>query len=350
VIVLIPAYQPDINLVNLVKQIKECSGFDVIVVDDGSNPILYTSIFKEVESLGCTVLLHTANRGKGRALKTGFEYIFNETHESDGVITADADGQHLWLDIQKVAKSVVSFPQSITLGVRNFTGKVPLRSTLGNKITSLIFSLVSRKDLRDTQTGLRGFPVSILPWLITIEGERYEYEMNMLLMADSEHIQLKQINIETIYYKGNKSSHFNMLKDSILIYIPILKFCFSSLCGAAIDYSLLFVIQYLINNLFIAVLGARLISSTVNFILNRFFVFGHEKHKIKTVHEAVKYYILACMILISNYLLLRFFFHVSRIPLLWSKILTEAILFVFSYYIQYFFVFKARLNKDIMDI
>lgn len=341
--ILIPAYEPDERLVILTKQIKECSPFDVVVVDDGSGPE-YSNIFDKVKALRCTVLTHKTNKGKGRALKTGFEYIQNKTGETEGVVTADADGQHVVPDILAVAEKVAALPESIVLGVRKFSGKVPLRSSLGNKITRFVFLLASGQKVRDTQTGLRGFPISVLPWLVSIEGERFEYEMNMLLMAKPAHITLEQVEIETVYLEENKSSHFRVISDSLLVYVPVFKFCLSSLSGAAVDYIMLFVIQWLTGNLLLAVIGARLLSSAVNFTINRLFVFQHGRSGRKIGIVAVKYYSLVCVILAANYLLLRFFFDVCGIRLFWSKILTEAILFAFSYSMQHLFVFKSSFK------
>lgn len=342
-IVLIPAYEPGDKLVKLVRQLKASSAFDVVVINDGSGHE-YDGIFDEVEKLGCKVLVHQVNRGKGRALKTGLEYILDKTDEAYGVITADSDGQHLVPDILSVAAEVLVSPGAIVLGERKFAGKVPLRSIIGNKITRLVFSLVSGQEVHDTQTGLRGFSISVLPWLITVEGERFEYEMNMLLRANTSSILLKSVDISTVYLDGNSSSHFHPIKDSVLIYLPILKFSLSSLFGAAVDYFSLFMIVRLTGSFLTAVAGARILSSVVNFIINRSYVFGRTELKQNTIQTAAKYYSLVGVILGLNYLLLRFLSGFCGIGLLWSKILTELILFLFSYTMQHLFVFKHKSN------
>jgi glycosyltransferase involved in cell wall biosynthesis len=342
-IVLIPAFEPGDKLVNLVRELEASSAFAIVVVNDGSGQE-YDRIFDEVEKLGCKVLVHRFNRGKGRALKTGFEYILGKTNEADGVVTADADGQHLVSDILSVAAEVAASPEGIVLGERKFTGKVPLRSNIGNKITHLVFSMVSGQEVHYTQTGLRGFPISVLPWLITIEGERFEYEMNMLLKAETSNISLKSVDISTVYLEHNNSSHFHPVRDSVLIYLPILKFSFSSLCSAAVDYFLLFMIVKLTGSLLIAVAGARILSSVVNFTINRSFVFRLSALKQNTIHSAIKYYSLVCVILALNYLLLRYLTGFCGIRLFWSKILTEIILFLFSYAMQHLFIFKQKSN------
>jgi hypothetical protein len=200
------------------------------------------------ENMGGVVLSHKQNAVKGCALKTGFAYILRESKELNGVITAGADGQHLVDDIIKVADAISGAERKIVLGARKFTGKVPLRSAIGNSITRNVFSLVSGVRISDTQTGLRGFPVSLLPWLISLEGERFEYEMNMLLFAKSAGYGITETEINTVYLPGNRSSHFRTVRDSARVYFPFFKFCFSGITSAFVDYTLLFVFQWMTRN------------------------------------------------------------------------------------------------------
>jgi glycosyltransferase involved in cell wall biosynthesis len=72
--VLIPAYEPDQRLLELIMGIRVKCDFNIVIVDDGSGNA-YTDIFSSARKLGCTVLTHAVNQGKGNALKTGFNYI-----------------------------------------------------------------------------------------------------------------------------------------------------------------------------------------------------------------------------------------------------------------------------------
>lgn len=339
--VLIPAYEPDERLLQLIAEIQSKTFFNIVIVNDGSGPP-FQEIFDGAENMGCIVLSHTHNAGKGCALKTGFEYLQRESKETTGVVTADADGQHLVDDIIKVANAICKSSWKIVLGARSFTGKVPLRSAIGNAITRTVFSLVSGMRITDTQTGLRGFPVSLLPWLISLEGERFEYEMNMLLLAKSAGYGITEIGIRTVYLPGNQSSHFRAIQDSARVYFPFLKFCFSGITSAFVDYTLLFVFQGVTGNLFFSVVGARVASSAVNFTINRYFVFGSRKRKHKKGTELLYYYLLVCILLMFNYLLLRFLSENLRINLFWSKVLTEITLFGFSFSAQHLFVFRKE--------
>ena len=343
--VLIPAYEPDERLLQLVTEIQSKTYFNILIVNDGSSS-QFQAIFDCAENMGCVVLSRNRNSGKGYALKTGFSYIMKESKERIGVVTADADGHHLVDDIIKVANAISGSSLKIVLGARKFTGKIPLRSAIGNSITHTIFSLVSGMHISDTQTGLRGFPVSLLPWLIDLEGKRFDYEMNMLLFAKSAGYGITELEIKTVYLPGNRSSHFRTIQDSARVYFPFFKFCFYGITSAFVDYTLLFVFQWMTGNLFVSVVGARVSSSAVNFTINRSMVFKSRKRQHKKVTELSYYYILMGILLIFNYLLLRFLSENLKINLFWSKILTEITLFGLSFSAQHLFVFRRAQAQN----
>ena len=217
-IVLIPAYEPDDKLIELVNKLyKE---HEIVLVNDGSSN---KEIFEKLEEK-CTILTHNVNKGKGEALKTGFQYIMSNYNEKDSVITVDADGQHKYEDILNLLNITELNEDALVLGVRTFGKGTPFRSILGNKITSKIFKHYMNYDLGDTQTGLRSFKVSLTPFLLNIEGSRYEYEMNMLIQCVKKEIPFIQIPITTIYLDNNKNSHYKTIKDSYRIYKLIRKY------------------------------------------------------------------------------------------------------------------------------
>ncbi|MFL0198021.1 GtrA family protein [Clostridium sp. WILCCON 0269] len=343
IVILIPAFEPDNHLIELIKELKLNCDYKILIVDDGSGEN-YTSIFKKCKVLGCIVLKHDKNMGKGCALKTGFAYIKDNTNEKIGVVTADADGQHLVKDILNVSLELSNSDHKIVLGVRKFTGKVPWKSTIGNAFTREIFKLTCGTKVLDTQTGLRGLPIESLPWLLSIEGRHYEYEMNMLLQAKKAGYGFKQVEIDTVYESSNKSSHFRAIKDSISIFIPFLKFCSSGVSAAFVDYFLLFYIQWLTKNLFISVVIARAASSAVNFTVNKFLVFNVKSRDNKNINELISYYLLVCALLFINYFVLSFFSETLHIWLFWSKIITELLLFTISYTFQRLFIFNSKIQ------
>ncbi len=333
-IVVIPAYQPQQVLVESTRQLL-AAGYIVVVVDDGSEaeyqPI-FAALDERIHLVRCQ-----ANGGKGAALKAGFAYI-RQTFDECVVITADADGQHRVADIEKVAREYVRHPGTLLLGARTFeTRGVPLRSRFGNVLTRNIFWLITRQRLHDTQTGLRAFDESLIDTLLRVPGERFEYEMNVLLVCSREGVTITEVPIQTIYENGNETSHFNPVKDSLSIYGQIIKFASSSLAAFGIDYVLFLVLLHATSSWTVAAsvtfanLTARLVSASFNFAVNKQLVF---RHKGSTMKGALAYALLAAGILGVNTMLLTILIDgLGAVPAV-AKIVTEAALFIASYFIQ----------------
>jgi putative flippase GtrA len=338
--ILIPSYEPDERLLQLVRQLQQNGSFQIVIVDDGSGDD-YRSLFAEARRMGCIVLTHPVNIGKGRALKTGFTYLRN-SGATGSIVCADSDGQHLPHDIIRIAGSVADHPGSIVLGSRRFTGKVPARSKFGNAATRLVYRFTTGKRIYDTQTGLRGYPPYMLDWLISVPGERFEYEMNVLLAAGSASYGIIEEPIETVYLNSNESSHFRPLADSARVYFPFLKFSAVSLISAIVDFLLVLLIHSVSASLLLSVWGARAASSALNYGLNRSLVFQNPG-KSGAQRSMPKYFALVVLILILNYGLMLLLNELLNLPLPLAKIITEASLFLFSFWAQRSFVFKRRI-------
>lgn len=222
VCVIIPALNPPHELINYIYDLLNQNVSQIVVVNDGSSTHC-NSLFNEILHIqNCTVLTHETNRGKGRALKTAFQHVLNHCNV-EGVITADADGQHSVQDVIKMGRALSNVQDGILLGVRDFDQDyVPARSYIGNKLTCFLFNFLFKIKLIDTQTGLRGIPINLLPILLDLEGERYEYEMNMLIALAKRKLPIQQLPIQTIYLNKNKSSYYHPIKDSYKIFSMIL--------------------------------------------------------------------------------------------------------------------------------
>lgn len=339
-IILIPAYEPGARLVALVRDLRTTSpGLETVVVDDGSGPA-YAPVFAEAAALGAIVLAHRTNRGKGYALKRGFAFIA-EHFPGQAVVCADSDGQHLVGDILRVAAGVEREGDAIVLGARQFTGRVPARSRLGNEATRLALAVATGLRLRDTQTGLRGYPAAVLPWLGTVPGDRFEYEMTALLRAHRDRRRIVEVPIQTVYLEHNASSHFRPLADSVRVYAPLLRFALSSIVAFALDFALLLVLDAWGASLLLAVVGARVGSSLVNFAANRRLVF-REGRAAPLAPAAARYYALATSLLAANFVMLEALTAGLGLPLIGAKVATEGSLFLVSYVVQKRHVFAGR--------
>ena len=338
---LIPSYCPSMKLVQLVKELEE-HNMRCVCVNDGS-PEEYDEIFDLLPE-NTVLLKHETNLGKGAALKTGMKWI-GENIRDGVVISADGDGQHLPEDILNIAEEAKKHGESLVLGARSFTKQdVPARSYYGNKLTEKVFTLISGIHVSDTQSGLRAFQSSLIPRLLGIKGERYEYEINELLYCAENGIRIIEIPIETVYEGNNECSHFHMFRDSLKIYGQLMKFSLSSFASFLIDT----VSFTLFNALFTFDAGmaaanvcARVISASFNYECNRQAVFkaaGTRKDSL------LKYFGLAALILLCNTCIL-YVLHRCGLKALYAKILTEMILFFFSFAVQKNYVFKTYERK-----
>lgn len=214
---MIPAYKPEDCLVTLSKKLS-AEGVSVLIVNDGSGE-RFRPVFSACEPYA-TVIGYDKNRGKGGALKYGLQYIKEQLSNVGYIVTADADGQHAVKDILACAEAVRT-KDCIILGTRGFTGKVPLKSRLGNGLTRFAYAISCSAFLRDNQTGLRAFPSRDMDWMLLVEGDRYDYEINVLMSAGKRNFPIAEVPIETIYIENNRSSHFDPVRDTLRLHVKI---------------------------------------------------------------------------------------------------------------------------------
>lgn len=421
-IALIPAYEPDRKMLGVIADLGK-TGFDVVVVDDGSGPE-YAELFEQAaerlpgkSGRGVTLLIHDVNRGKGAALKTGLDFINNfmviRGEETQNIIVAvDADGQHLAIDALRAAHTAQGNPGTLVLGSRILNKKaavssgsqsadhasggntqpVPLRSRFGNAVTRQVFRLATGVLVYDTQTGLRAFTADLIPSLLAVSGDRYEYELNVLMDFAGRGIPIREIEIETVYLEGNKSSHFDTVRDSYRIYKEIAKyavtgggslhggnapsqihaeeridgtemsskssrnangirstakqaakFSVSSFASFLIDYAMYALLLMIGPGLVFANIGARVISSAANYTINRKLVFRSGK---KVATSAVQYFALAAFILAGNTFVLHTMVASLGINSMAAKVLTEVLFFMISWTVQRYVVFYDGSEAD----
>ncbi|MFE6970984.1 glycosyltransferase [Isoptericola sp. NPDC057653] len=331
-LVVVPAYRPDGALPALVRDLAERGLPDVLVVDDGSGPA-HAAVFDAAAALGAEVLRHDRNRGKGVALRTAFAHA-RERHPGRDVVTADADGQHTPASVRAVADRLSAGGADVVVGERDLTGAgVPLRSRVGNALSGAAVRTATGLPVRDSQTGLRGLAAGTLPWLLDVPGDRYEYELRVLLEASARGAVVAGVPVETVYVDDNASSHFRPVRDSLVVMAPLLAFAASGLLAFGVDAAALLALQAATGILALAVVGARVLSAAVNFGVNRALVFGRSR-PAPVRGSAARYAALALLLLAANYGLLDALHGTLGVPLLVAKALTDAALFLASWTVQ----------------
>ena len=336
--IVIPAYQPDEKLTGVVDALIERTNFPIVIVDDGSRDDcqpLFADLDRREQ---VTVLHHEVNRGKGAAMKTAFQYIYDHCPDAEGVITVDADGQHLPDDVLRVAEAFRSHRDALVTGSRRFTGNVPFKSRAGNAITRFVFAISTGVKVYDTQTGLRAFSRDIIPRMLALKGDRYEYEISQLLYCCREMIPIVEVPIETVYIEDNASSHFRALRDGWRIYKMILMFVSSSFLSFLFEYVLFLLLTWLTKSWSISLLFAtavsRILSSILNYSLNKRLVFESDN---KT--SFLRYVVLAVFIFGVHFGLLYLFTTICGIPKWIAYIIVQLIVYPMSFVLQRKFVF-----------
>ncbi len=358
VTIILPSLNPDHRL-NRVVDGCLAQGFKrIVVINDGSAKEYLEPFEVAAAKPGVTLLTHEVNQGKGRALKTAMSWILENIKDSKGVVTVDGDDQHHPEDIAACARAMLD--RNITvLGCRDFSGpQVPWKSKCGNNITKFVFRAFCGIKISDTQTGLRAFPREVLPFLCETDGERYEFETSMLLEMHSRNIPFSEVKIRTIYEdKENTTSHFHPFRDSFKIYKIIFKYIFSAIVSTLVDLVLFFILNLVFTRtitegftvfghsftsgwlvVFLATAGARIVSSFLNYKINRHVVFKSDAR-----NSMIKYYILAviqlCVSATLVYLISHSFGEGSFLRTL-CKVLVDTVLFFINFRVQKAWVFK----------
>ena len=343
-VVIIPTLDPDVRVVALVDELRGHGFSRFIVVDDGSAADR-EPLFAGLAHDGAHVLRHERNRGKGAAIKTALEATRSLFPDATHIVTVDGDGQHLPDDIARVCQVAQGHRGHIVLGIRDFKGAdVPLKSRIGNAFSTAYFKLDTGIACPDTQTGLRAIPASLIPFALSVDGERYEYEMNFLIAAAKKDLPLAFAPIETVYENGNAGSHFSPVRDSARIYRQLLRFASSSLSCSLVDLGLFALITALLNLqtaalVTVATVVARMVSGALNFTLNRTWSFrdaGSPEGDAR--NQAVRYALLFFAQMTASGLLVTAL-STLPLPLVAVKMLVDGCLFIASYFIQRNWVF-----------
>lgn len=337
--IVIPAYRPNQNLLHLVNELHQVCQSPIIVIDDGN---VDQTIFQALKNV--TILHHRQNQGKGAALKTGFQHVIKQHPNLHGVVTADADGQHSVSDILKIIQLLDQDDRVFFLATRTFDQKTPLRNRLGNLITRFVFRAVTKVLVLDTQNGLRAIPTWMLPDLITVPGQRYEYEMAMLKFIATKNITIIQVPTATIYGQKDAVSSFNPLRDSLLIYRtllqPFMRYLMTAILSFVIDYGLFIWFFHLLSHpwkAIFAVIAARVISGILNYLMNRFYTF---KANVRWIKSSGQYFLLFLLILAASAVFTDMLIYLG-LPHPLAKVLVDSTLFFISFRVQKRWIFST---------
>lgn len=341
--VLIPAYQPSSELAGIADALIARGAGPIVIVDDGSRPECRPLFDGLAARPDVVVLRHAVNLGKGAALKTGINAILCAWPGIREVVTADADGQHTPADVARILEAGALHSGALVLGARDFRGAVPWRSQFGNRITRAVVGALIGQHVRDTQTGLRAIPASLLPHLLRLPSTGYDFELDMLIACKRHDIPVVEAPIETIYLDGNRSSHFNPLLDSMRIYFVLVRFASVSMLSALIDNVVFALVYWMTPQLVLSQALARMASVAFNYFGVKKAVFlSHGRHG----QVFARYLTLVVASAAMSILLIRGMTAVLPVGVVPAKLLAETLLFFVNFVVERDWVFRKTVSVE----
>ena len=211
-VALIPAYNPSPVLYNLVRDLCN-AGFSIVIVDDGSE-YSCSYIFDDC-STRATVLHLPQNAGKGQAIKSGLRYIQNNFAPDAVIVTVDANEPNTVQDAIAICQVAQQHNRALVLGRRSFDKNVQLRSRFRSKLAGFMFQRNTGLRIQDPQSSLRAFSYRQIPILSSVEGNRYDYEINVLLHFARSKIRILEHPLKSVYTDNPNASHFRAVKIAL---------------------------------------------------------------------------------------------------------------------------------------
>jgi len=210
VVVIIPAFNAERSIGNVVAGAREQMEH-VVVVDDGS----VDRTGEVAREAGAHVLRHPANRGKGAALKTGFAYALENGF--DGVITLDADGQHLPREIPKFLECRAQSGADLIIGGRaHLFGQMLPRRRFANRFSAWTIAKASKTGVTDSQSGFRFYSANLLR-NVRLRADGFDMESEVIVRAGCRGFKVTTTPIDLGFVDGLSTSHYKPLADSLRI-------------------------------------------------------------------------------------------------------------------------------------
>ncbi len=208
----VPVFNHSVKLAGIVDAIlKTCP--NLVIIDDGSTD---ADLGKMLSGRSLELISHGKNLGKGRAIITAADFIASKGGEY--MITIDADGQHRPEEISLFLESLHGSREKFIIGARDFNNQpIPLPSRLGRRISNFLVKVETRRELKDTQSGFRAYPVSLFS-RITCKSSGFSFETEIIVRAIWKGYDVSEIDISVDYPRGKERvSHFGFFKDNIRI-------------------------------------------------------------------------------------------------------------------------------------
>jgi len=211
---LIPAFNEEETIEEVIVRLKKDIDVEVIVVDDGSSD----ATPEIVKKLGHTLVRHETNKGKGEAINTGFKYIVKNYPKAKYVVIIDADLQYRPEDAYKLLEPLEKGEADIVTGFRD-PKNIPYANKFGNFIWRFTFNLLFGTHFKDTNCGYMAFTTDAIKKIKKVHGG-YIIENSILAQSIKSGLRVKQVDVKVSYGK-RKITKFARMAFGVIIFIVI---------------------------------------------------------------------------------------------------------------------------------
>jgi SAM-dependent methyltransferase len=332
--VLILSERPRPELIHLVDSLCQRNFARVVVVDDGWGTE-FSEISRALErETDVVVVRHIIPMGKGSAFRAGVNDIAVHCPECEAVVSVDADKAYTLDDVLEVAQGIDQHRDALVLGVRESPADSPFWERFSDSLTRTVQRFILRRELTDSQSGLRGFHGRLAPLLMSLSASGYDYEIDMLVEMRQRGIPIRELTLSS--HGEVYEERFRPVLDSLRAVFVFLRFFFASLATAGIDF-LVFTIFYLATrNILLSTILARLVAGTFNYIVCRNVVFLSKRSIAKSL---IEYVLLVAAMGTVSYSVLTAGVVFLGANVFVMKALVEALLFLANFSIQQSLIF-----------
>lgn len=339
---LIPCYDPPPKVFEEFIEQLVMRFNTIYLIDDGSATPIISRISTRIAN-AVNIIRLDRNYGKNTAVKRGMEYIQSNI-DVKGVIVADADGQHLVGDLERlseVANEDLSTPVFCERKFREATS-VPVRSMVGNAIIGSVINRTLKLPINDTQCGLRYIP-NLYFSLVSEQDLRYGLELDFAINYFKTNREFRTLSIKAEYIGNNQSSKFRPCFDSLLVTSVLVKHLGNSAFAALVDITAFTILLFLYaDNALTVALVSRIASGGVNFILNRRnFMANGFTYVHSSYYQILGYIGLTLLNATFSALISSLLFSQTAMIVL-GKIIIDGVLFLLNFQIQQKTIFSIK--------
>lgn len=323
-VALIPLQEVNEQLLTILQKLKENNFHNVVV---------YYGIKEEDKAhlqqltLDAKVMILASHQGKGNAIKTGLKYIKEKYRKNTLIVTMNGDGSHTVEDVVRLCNECMVARDTFFLGKK---GNLEWENKINNFFTKTMYRISGGESLSDTTTSLRAFSYDYIDFLLTIKGEKDDFEANVLISCASHKVKIKEIDLNTVE-KPNTLEKENLL-DNGMSWVKENSQKLSITPIFFIPYGIDFLLFLLLSGI---AKGHIIILNLFTRIISSFFSFNKERVHKMDIEKALKQFTIKTIILFFlETLILLLFVKVIRLPIVIAKLFSEILYILFDYGVQ----------------